>query len=215
MKRGYIDVKLSLLALVSAVALSFGGVASAQIANSNHDLSGEILTGTVETCIFCHTPHTTSGLSPEAPLWNRVDSTETFTMYDSAISGTIDMDVASAPQGVSMGCLSCHDGATAYNALLKTTGQTFKTTMMSGDVAVGAGGDLTNDHPISVTYDPAKDPDFELLASVNASNLVRLFGTDEDQVECASCHDPHDDTNQPFMRAINTDSQICVTCHIK
>jgi len=215
MKKGYIDVKLSLLALVSAVALSFGGVASAQIANSDHDLSSEILSGTIETCIFCHTPHTTSGLSPEAPLWNRVDSNVQFTMYDSAISGSIDMDVATTPQGVSMGCLSCHDGATAYNALIKTTGQTFKTSVMSGSKAVGAGGDLTNDHPISVTYDPAKDPDFELLASVQASSLVRLFGTANDRVECASCHDPHDDSIQPFLRAINTDSQVCLTCHKK
>jgi len=215
MKWGKLDVKLSLLALVSAAILSFGGVASAQIAGTDHDLSGEILSGTVETCIFCHTPHTTSGLSPEAPLWNRQNSTVAFTMYDSAVSPSMDMIVAGSPQGVSMGCLSCHDGATAYNALIKTTGQTFTTNVMSGDKAVGAGGDLTNDHPISVTYDPARDPDFNLLASVQGSPLVRLFGSANDQVECASCHDPHDKTNKPFLRAINTDSQICLTCHIK
>lgn len=33
-------------------------------------------------------------------------------------------------------------------------------------------------------------------------------------VECASCHDPHS-TNTTFLRIENTDSQVCLACHIK
>lgn len=36
-------------------------------------------------------------------------------------------------------------------------------------------------------------------------------------VECASCHDPHNETVQPvsFMRISNAGSQVCLACHIK
>ncbi|NIR44635.1 MAG: cytochrome C, partial [Gemmatimonadetes bacterium] len=32
---------------------------------------------------------------------------------------------------------------------------------------------------------------------------------------CASCHDPHDNTFAPFLAADNTDSALCVHCHVK
>ena len=34
-------------------------------------------------------------------------------------------------------------------------------------------------------------------------------------VECASCHDPHSDTNATFLRIANTGSAVCLSCHIK
>lgn len=34
-------------------------------------------------------------------------------------------------------------------------------------------------------------------------------------VECASCHDPHTDTNPTFLRIANTGSAVCLACHIK
>jgi len=217
MRRIKVNARQWLFALVSAALLSFGGGTSASaagISNTDHDLRS-IATGTTELCIFCHTPHTTSALSPEAPLWNRNIPSGTFNMYDSTVSPTIDMTVATQPQGVSLGCLSCHDGATAFNSLIRTAGQTITTTpaTMSGGAALGL--NLTNDHPISVTYDTAQDPDFKTLASVQSSTLVRLFGASNNQVECASCHDPHDDTNMPFLRAPNTNSQLCFVCHDK
>lgn len=218
MKRSKIDIKKLLMVLVPAAFLSFGGVANAQISGTAHDLNtSTTVTGTTEICIFCHTPHTTVP-GAGAPLWNRSNAVATFDMYDTGNSPTMDMSVAATPQGVSMGCLSCHDGATAYNALLKTNNQTISTNpaMMTGSKAVGLSGDLTNDHPISVTYDTTQDPDFVALGTVQLSSLVRLFGSGNDQVECASCHDPHDNTTaQPFLRVANTGSQICLACHSK
>ncbi len=34
-------------------------------------------------------------------------------------------------------------------------------------------------------------------------------------VECATCHDPHTDQDETFLRIANTGSQVCVTCHVK
>jgi predicted CXXCH cytochrome family protein len=34
-------------------------------------------------------------------------------------------------------------------------------------------------------------------------------------VECASCHDPHTDANPTFLRIANTNSAVCLACHIK
>ena len=42
-------------------------------------------------------------------------------------------------------------------------------------------------------------------------------GVDEPFVECATCHDPHrgSGTNPAFMRLSNTDSDVCLACHVK
>ncbi len=34
-------------------------------------------------------------------------------------------------------------------------------------------------------------------------------------VECASCHDPHSDTNTTFLRISNAGSAVCLACHVK
>ncbi len=41
-------------------------------------------------------------------------------------------------------------------------------------------------------------------------------GTAGPSVECASCHDPHEDAARPvsFMRISNDDSDVCLACHI-
>jgi hypothetical protein len=42
-------------------------------------------------------------------------------------------------------------------------------------------------------------------------------GTTGPSVECASCHDPHDDRRRPvsFLRLSNTHSDVCLACHVK
>ena len=41
------------------------------------------------------------------------------------------------------------------------------------------------------------------------SGLVEPF------VECASCHDPHSEVNDTFLRVSNDSSEVCLSCHIK
>ena len=98
------------------------------------------------------------------------------------------------------------------------------------------GTDLTNDHPISVTYTAGKASlrattydlsttpaaDFRWQNSVGAISTI-LRGTAKDKVECSTCHDPHlgptgtGSTRQElFLRSGNNDkSKLCLGCHDK
>jgi predicted CXXCH cytochrome family protein len=222
-------VALALLALPGTI------LAVDDVANTVHNLSTsgtEIHTsdGTDQVCVFCHTPH--GAVSGDAPLWNRLVNTSGYTMYTSA---TIDMTIASQPQGVSQACLSCHDGTIAFDALINgpgagdydptgaSRGWTFLDVatplggnrMPAGEI-VNLGQDLSNDHPISVTYDNSVTGDtaFNASSSVTGAGLV-LYGSSTNQVECGSCHNPHDDTFGTFLRISNSGSALCTTCHIK
>src|SRR3972149_6300104 len=93
---------------------------------TKHNLSANTnigATGTTEVCIFCHTPHggdTTVG-GGSAPLWNRtVPTSGSYSqVYTSPNFDAIDSDTANKgkPKGVSLACLSCHDGTIAFDAL--------------------------------------------------------------------------------------------------
>lgn len=195
------------------------------IANTPHNLSASG-PGTVtadsqtQVCVFCHTPHGATN-SPGAPLWNRTLSNETYTIYSSSSldAETIAGQLAQ-PAGSSKLCLSCHDGTLAISSVNVLTGQVDATipitgagpgdTMPAGEglqtgFTRNLGTDLSNDHPISLTYDTTlANADGELLdPAVTAHIAIRRPGVRppvplEDtgpggagQVQCASCHDPH------------------------
>jgi predicted CXXCH cytochrome family protein len=43
-----------------------------------------------------------------------------------------------------------------------------------------------------------------------------MYGATNDQVECATCHNPHDQTTfGKFLRFDNAASALCTTCHNK
>ncbi|HET9651718.1 MAG TPA: hypothetical protein VFP36_05990, partial [Usitatibacter sp.] len=234
---------LALPLLVALVLWAAGDGAStaagiSDIRNTKHNLSasgGNAVTATSESqiCVFCHTPHgATPGVSP---LWNRKLGTTTYTPYTSssldanAIQGALDQ-----PGGSSKLCLSCHDGTVAIGSVNVLNGvgsavtQGTQTISMSGTGAGGTmpagagtttgftrnlGTDLTNDHPISVSYTNAlalRDAELRVvdanqqypagtgttIAVRGATSKPRLplepsgaGGTG--QVQCATCHDPH------------------------
>lgn len=209
--------------VAGAVFLTVAGATSANaqsIDGSAHDLE----VSTEGICVYCHTPHAAQdpGSYP-VPLWDRSDSSLSFDMYDST---SIEMTAKAAPEGVSMACLSCHDGATAYNALASGTltggaaGPMGATNAKAVGATGGAGnGKLGDDHPISINYDPTADTAFKAAVSgkVGALPLFRAVGAGGagTQVECATCHSVHDETNVPFLRVANTGSALCTTCHSK
>ena len=215
------------LALFTGGLLLFGLNALADdVTNTKHNLSTgstqtiHATTGTDEVCVFCHTPH--KGTTT-APLWNRATPAGPWTMYS---SNTIDMTIAASPQGVSLACLSCHDGATALDNLINAPGSGGYTAggTSQGWTFTGTGGgntipassvanvgtDLSDDHPISVTYSPSQDPDFYSITTVTGS-LTLYSGN----VECATCHNPHDNTYGTFLVMSNANSALCKTCHKK
>jgi predicted CXXCH cytochrome family protein len=198
------------LAGATVLALPIGSVGS--IVGTKHDLSAYGW-GSDQTCIFCHTPHN-SKADLLAPLWNHASTVATYNLYgENGASSTFNAtNTISQPSASSKACLSCHDGTVAMDTFGSRTG----THKMGGLSNLGV--DLRNDHPISFTYDAAlATADGELAmpvspAFVDAARKVPLFNS---RLECASCHDVHDDTNPPFLRKNNAGSALCLSCHIK
>lgn len=175
-----------------------------------------------EICVYCHTPHQAS---TTAPLWNRADPAGPFTMYSST---SLDMPIAGSPQGASLACLSCHDGTIGVDEVLNYPSGFDPTTVTPGLATIagcegchagGAGGfnfdntnlgqDLSNDHPISITYSPALDPNFNAAGAVTGAGVPLPDG----DVECSSCHNPHSAEWPSFLRLSNDNSALCLTCH--
>jgi predicted CXXCH cytochrome family protein len=197
-KIGLSIVVIAALALVPAISW-------AAITGTPHDLSAKGW-GTDQICIFCHTPH--NAITPQlAPLWNHTSTTASYTLYtSSSLNATM-----AQPLGVSKACLSCHDGTVALDSYGGATG--------THNISTGLlGTDLSDDHPVSFTFDAAlasADGGLVTPAStswVDAGQTVPLFAT---KLECASCHDVHDNTNEPFLVMGNSASALCLTCHTK
>lgn len=213
--------------IVSMTALMAAGTASAgTITGSPHDTrddgtgTGWNLTG--EICIVCHTPHIVDGRTTQAPLWNHdiTDGTQ-HTMYaNTTLNGVVDPD----PSGPSLLCLSCHDGTVALDSFGGTTGATY--------IASGfrLGTDLSNDHPISITFDATTaaadgalfDPSVdETTIGSGADQKTGLIGdlmTYGGKVQCPSCHDVHNKfavTNSRLLKRTMVGSALCLTCHDK
>ena len=219
--------------LLVAMATLFSTAAMAQdnfvITGSPHDFSSAGWNTTTEICVVCHTPHNT--ISPtEGPLWNRVTTGATYTLYNftpGAVPGSdIDGTGFGQPTGVSRLCLSCHDGTIAIDSFgrdaaglpiaLTTTGTYVNdinaNANIGGGTPQGTTGDLSNDHPVAFTF-PAPGADLEI---VPAAGGLPLFGVGFDQLECATCHDVHaSGTWGPLLRVDNTGSGLCLTCHSK
>lgn len=167
--------------------------------------------GTDEVCVFCHTPHAAApNASAGAPLWNKNLPPASYTSYSSLNSSTIDAAFTTVGS-ISLACLSCHDGTQAMDNVINAPGPggfsaagagpsglgfTWSSGTIAGRVdaegrmtnapttASMLGTDLSNDHPIGITYcgggpnlsspaAPCRDKDFvpPSRATING-NLV-------------------------------------------
>lgn len=118
----------------------------------------------------------------------------------------------------------------------KPVGAALIGTDLSNDHPIGiqyGGGGLTSTTPNGTL----KDPDFKvaLNATINGNTIwwvdtdssgtrdkadMQLYtrilsGVIQPFVECASCHDPHNNTNGTFLRISNSGSGVCLACHTK
>jgi hypothetical protein len=206
--------------------LSVGSVASAgTILGSAHDFSTSGWAGG-QICVACHTPHNSNTSVTDAPLWNHAVTTKTYTLYSSPTLNA----ATSQPSGASKLCLSCHDGTVAVDSFGGATG----TTTMTGNKAVGAGpSDLSNDHPVSITYNTAlatadgglHDPSTKTvtIGSGTQTKTGAIAGTMlySNQVQCSSCHDVHNTftvagiNGQPLLKVSKAASALCLACHNK
>lgn len=273
-----------LVKFLTASAIMVGVLAAqpalAGIKDTKHNLGANnavndnyMTTGTTEICVFCHTPHA-SNTNVKAPLWNKPTNGGSFTVYNTSTSSTIDGSVDMG--GVSLACLSCHDGSQAMDTMINQPGSgnyNESGARITGAVWAGVadgkiaglakvGPDLTNDHPVGIQYcgggistgsastsaastGTCKDTDFVAPSNTAIANTrvwwveptggaagrqktdIILYaraptltgdatsGFFQPFVECASCHDPHSDTNPTFLRMSNAQSAVCLTCHNK
>jgi len=197
-----------LLAPVFFLALPGAVQAQTQIARTVHNLT-PTGPGTVKTtqsaglCIFCHAPH---NANPTRALWNRELPGVVYQLYaSSTLKALLDQ-----PTGTSRLCLSCHDGILALgNLRVPPPGGQPALGPLTGKAVLGS--DLSNDHPISFTYDSALAVSRGQLA--DPSNLPSAIHLDNQQLQCTSCHDPHEDQRAKFLRADNRYGALCTACH--
>lgn len=183
-------------------------------------------------CTFCHTPHKAKS---SLLLWNHTLSSNTF-QWDVAAttSGTaLPGFTGNAYNGPSAKCLSCHDGsvaigdvgwfkeasATGGNALssFKVGQAGTSNPSLAGTTSkqVGAGGNLSGNHPVAIPYpfngapnvyngsttgaqlattDFQTDPtanNIRLYSDVGGGAIVGKATAGKTGIECSSCHDPH------------------------
>ena len=181
---------------------------SVSVINTPHNLNnfpGVSIPGN-QVCLPCHTPHNALLSGEENVLWNHAETGETFVMYSST---------AGQPEGSSKMCLSCHDGVTAVDNYGGTGGTGL---VITGSAAIGT--DLSNDHPIGIEYPTARPAEYNDPANfapgINSGPGVQLVTINgADRVECASCHQPHNNGLENFLRVPLQESYLCLQCHIK
>jgi predicted CXXCH cytochrome family protein len=199
--------------LTGVIGLLLPATVLATIANTPHNLSssgpGSIRASSEDRiCIFCHTPH---NASPRGPLWNRNDPGFTYTPYTSSTAHA----ATGQPTGSSILCLSCHDGTIALGKIINpntTISMLGSTYMPSGPYRLGQ--DLSDDHPISFAYTQTlASQNGELVNPTTLTGKVKLDATG--QLQCTSCHDPHNNDQGKFLVMSNVRGALCTTCHTK
>lgn len=209
------------------LAATLLGLASSPVLGANLPKTG--LAGTTHDigasgCKGCHAPHngsTANGGTAGTGIilnWARSfpNSSNTFGVYDSATVANKAVELGGSAlttstdvRMYSLLCLSCHDGVTSsFSPAMKTANQ------VGSKASFGAGAfeslGLTNDHPVNMNYDPTKNTALQPVATVAAT--LPLYGSNN-TVQCATCHDPHNNVNTNYLRQANNTTH-CTTCHL-
>lgn len=210
---------MSCVALFSGLLVLVAFQARADIVGSAHDFSSEGWNETDGICIVCHTPHNADTTVAGGPLWNHELTTSSYSLYSSA---TLDAPIGQ-PNGNSKLCLSCHDGSVAIDNFGGTNSGT-----VFIDEEANVGLDLSDDHPVSLLWNHplASHPTINFPnctaschdafgGSVMWTGVLPFFGpTGSMTLECATCHDVHDeDGHDNLLRMDNTSSAMCLVCH--
>lgn len=141
-------------------------------------------------CLHCHPEGASTDEKPlwtlEAPARRRFSSRYTSSTTDASTSGLSPMSAL---------CLTCHDGVLAS---------------MSKPMSIGP--DLSNDHPVSITYDSHLAAKDKKLAHPNdLPDTLPLFNG---KIECSTCHNVHAPSGTKWLlRMSNSRSRMCLACH--
>jgi predicted CXXCH cytochrome family protein len=220
--------------IVAAAFALVASVASASISGSSHDFRGyQGIAASAPTCNFCHLPH--GGLAVTgAPLWarNLVDGSAAngaYSFYAPVGAGQTKPTALRTPSQL---CMSCHDGTQSIARILKinATGNAYLGGIANDTLArmpaastAFMGTNLTNDHPVSVSF--TANSTYGGLANVVPANIFLFNGTGMvsnvgvGTVECLSCHNAHTAKaatpsypNRQFMTPY-AGTDLCLGCH--
>lgn len=211
--------------------------AGSAIRNTDASINGQ-------TCVFCHTPHqgsvsvplwnrNTSTSTYQVYASSTMDAAApTSAAIQSAVSGacmschdgSIAIDVLANLAGVAHTASVAFTRQATAKATYGASGTGTNNIMSGGSPLLGS--DLRNDHPITIMYETARaaTPAEFVTQTITGSKItvgttepLPLFGasTATATVECASCHNPHNNSRGMFLRKSNAGSAICLTCHIK
>lgn len=254
----------TLLTTLAAAALATVAVtAQGAVKDTKHNMNNVFGQNTIQdnqVCLPCHAPHNQPDQTQDV-LWNHVMPSQSYTLYTTGVDANGKPVVESASvtglDETSKKCLSCHDGTVAVDSYggytFKPVGQTSvfgpttgtHTLGTSTDIngvatsgfVVGAGGDLSHDHPVGVVY-PAtgyvNPSTWTRTGYTNSAGTVVAY-TDGTKsittaggglnleggnvagvgvVGCGSCHTPHGDSYN-FLTISNYGSQLCMSCHTR
>jgi predicted CXXCH cytochrome family protein len=211
---------LCLIALLGLVSLPAVGanLPKTGVASSVHNVGGR-------GCQGCHASHNgaianggTDATTGKILLWSRnfPAAANAFGVYDSATEknkavelGGTSLSTSTDVRMYSLLCLSCHDGVTSTFTTAMQNVNKIGSRASFGSGAYESSG-LTNDHPVNMPHDPTKNTSLQAVATVTAN--LPLFGS-TNTVQCASCHEPHNNTNTRFLRQAN-DTALCTSCHL-
>lgn len=160
-----------------------------------------------QVCIFCHAPHNAD--SSQAPLWNRNDTTQTFTM---ATTQNVNYGrhawASNSPTTISKKCLSCHDGSIAIGEIRNGVPIAMAvSSKLDGDGSLkgypdnpfgGTNYDLRGGHVISFNYNQfyitAGSPsNFKTWGEIKTAGDDKSMFDRNGDMQCHTCHDPHTD----------------------
>jgi predicted CXXCH cytochrome family protein len=183
-----------------------------------------------DVCYFCHTPQ---GRQSDGPGWEVEQQVSAFDAFDThGPDGNIGLRGS-----VSVACLSCHDGSQAPDVAVNTPYQQFL-----ADIPIPRKR-MAGDHPVGVVFsgygaDGTASPaarkrlqrgiigsevhwwlDMEAVPDGVRDKTDVIFYTRGEGagmqpfIECASCHDPHANSGNMFLRTSTAGSNLCQACH--
>ncbi|MCA1933369.1 MAG: cytochrome c3 family protein [Calditerrivibrio sp.] len=199
--------------LLILAALSVPALIYAAISGTAHDFSSAGNNLGTTACSGCHKPHNVGTL---IPLWNDANQFDdvVYAAYSSP-TDALNATPSSTIGDISKACMACHDGMVEATSTNLTTLYSPKSTITTG-LKLDYTNNASGQHPISIVYTQGVNTSLKALATVKSAGF-KFYGTTNDKLECATCHDPHgkDDgngSNYPdFLRA--SAATLCQSCH--
>ncbi len=222
MKHPYGAAAVAALGVIAA----FLAATPASAVDGPHNLNSTAPGG--RPCVACHTPHRSVQTHL---LWNHTLSGNTFTWSDmtETTGGTPLPTNLKTWSGSTKLCLSCHDGSVSIGSTY-WPGSVWNSTKVTGDELIASvSGDLKGNHPVGVpypyggvknTYNGLTTGNNALASGwVSSPTGVKLLNdpaagsSNNKGIECASCHDVHNDAIGDYLRV--SAGTLCQSCHTK